>query len=395
MVRTLLGFFAYFALACAASAATIRLSVSDASAAVLRLFNPYGELVDRGTTFAEYVDSFTERFDCARGSEIESFNRAITISIRRLPATSPDPACSYFRIQDPLGELAAGWWTVKLRILDSSGTIVVGGAEREFFVHARGSTCNRDPTYQSTISVFHRTLNSVELAERIRTDSAYAARLGSPTSVVAVGLREIGGVALSYPLLTNPLEMRALLEETGEFRQVLVSGSPYGCLGVPPPNQLGEMIEFHHAGLDHYFYTADAGEIGGLDSGTGARGWMRTGKSFRVILGGCVPAEQIDFRVFRFFGKPGVGPSSHVFTLDRQECRIIDKSGAWLYEGSTFWATRPDSKGGCPVFDEIPLFRVWKAFGDSNHRFTTDPAVVDEMKAKGWVDEGVAMCVKK
>ncbi len=44
---------------------------------------------------------------------------------------------------------------------------------------------------------------------------------------------------------------------------------------------------------------------------------------------------------------------------------------------------------------EIPLYRVWKSFGDPNHRFTTERAVVEEMTAKGWVDEGVAMCVRR
>lgn len=38
-------------------------------------------------------------------------------------------------------------------------------------------------------------------------------------------------------------------------------------------------------------------------------------------------------------------------------------------------------------------YRVCKPSGDSHHRFTTDRAVVDEMIAQGWVDEGPAMCV--
>jgi hypothetical protein len=97
-------------------------------------------------------------------------------------------------------------------------------------------------------------------------------------------------------------------------------------------------------------------------------------------------------QAYRFFGKPGIGPTSHVFTIDRNECRQVEQSGAWLFEGTIFRATPSDSQGRCSVYDEMPL---WKAFGDSNHRFTTDRAVVAEMTAKGWVDEGVAMCVKK
>jgi len=44
---------------------------------------------------------------------------------------------------------------------------------------------------------------------------------------------------------------------------------------------------------------------------------------------------------------------------------------------------------------EIPLYRVWKPFGDSNHRFTIERAVVEETTATGWVDEGIAMCVRR
>jgi|MudIll2142460700_1097286.scaffolds.fasta_scaffold1500002_1 hypothetical protein len=43
---------------------------------------------------------------------------------------------------------------------------------------------------------------------------------------------------------------------------------------------------------------------------------------------------------------------------------------------------------------EIPLYRMWNSFGDSNHRFTPERAVAEEMTAKGWVDEGTAMCVR-
>ncbi len=48
---------------------------------------------------------------------------------------------------------------------------------------------------------------------------------------------------------------------------------------------------------------------------------------------------------------------------------------------------------GVPPAPRVPLYRVWRPFGDSNHRFTTEAAVVADMVAKGWVDEGVAMCV--
>ena len=152
------------------------------------------------------------------------------------------------------------------------------------------------------------------------------------------------------------------------------------------------MIEFVHVVTGHYFYAVSADEISGLDTGTGAKGWSRTGKSFRVLVTpGCVESRR-DQATYRFFGKPGVGPSSHVFTVDRRECRVVADSGAWLYESSPFWASPVDPRGGC-LTGGVPLYRAWKPFGDSNHRFTTDRNVVAEMVAKGWVDEGIAMCV--
>ena len=103
-----------------------------------------------------------------------------------------------------------------------------------------------------------------------------------------------------------------------------------------------------------------------------------------------------DTVVYRFFGVPGAGPNSHFFTRDRAECGLVDRSGLWSFEGLPFFATPPLTDGTCPApfaQTRVPLYRVWRPFGDSNHRFTTDRPVVQQMVDKGWVDEGVAMCV--
>jgi len=60
------------------------------------------------------------------------------------------------------------------------------------------------------------------------------------------------------------------------------------------------------------------------------------------------------------------------------------------------WATPVAADGTCPApyaQTRVPLYRFWRPFGDSNHRFTTDRGVVSAMIAKGWIDEGAAMCV--
>ena len=47
--------------------------------------------------------------------------------------------------------------------------------------------------------------------------------------------------------------------------------------------------------------------------------------------------------------------------------------------------------GSCP-FGEVAVYRLWNRRIDSNHRYTTDPAIRDAMIAKGYVLEGVVMC---
>ncbi len=48
----------------------------------------------------------------------------------------------------------------------------------------------------------------------------------------------------------------------------------------------------------------------------------------------------------------------------------------------------------CPV-GSVPVYRLYNnrfAQNDSNHRFTTDMDVVNQMTQSGWLFEGVKMC---
>ena len=52
--------------------------------------------------------------------------------------------------------------------------------------------------------------------------------------------------------------------------------------------------------------------------------------------------------------------------------------------------------GACPA-GTLPIYRVFSARPDANHRYMTDPAVRDAMVGHGWVAEGdgpdlVVMC---
>ena len=228
-----------------------------------------------------------------------------------------------------------------------------------------------------------------QIAAKVANDPSYAARLGYP--VVEAGPRIGTNVYtyLTYPPLVNPTEMSVRLVETGEFLTVDRNG--WACLAAVTPDTVVMVVEFHHAGLDHYFYSGDASEIADIDAGkVGA--WMRTGKRFRVTREPGCRGATTDTVVYRFNGIPAKGPNSHFFTRDRAECHVVDKTAQWALEGIPFFASPVQDDGTC-AGTRIALYRVWRPFGDSNHRLTTKRSVVSEMVAKGWVDEGAAMCV--
>ena len=83
----------------------------------------------------------------------------------------------------------------------------------------------------------------------------------------------------------------------------------------------GDLVEYYHGALDHYFITGDANEIRALDSGV-HRGWARTGRTLQVFdpgdsrLSNSVP-------VCRFYGNPARGLDSHFYSATPQECNDV------------------------------------------------------------------------
>ena len=358
-----------------------------AHAATLTLGNPYGELVDHNDTLAYYEASHPDRVDCSVPAIVTRSDaaHAITITVRRVSPGAQAPQCIAPN-RASLGVLAAGWWTVTLRIVDGAGATLVEQGSSDWLVSPPDTLCGRDPGLRGGVLVQHATLDGSGLARRASSDPAFAARLGYPLDMQDNGTYTL----LLYDALENPHDRAAALAATGEFRSA--HANSYVCLATPAADRFADAVEYVHASLGHYFYTVDGAEIAGLDNGTGARGWVRTGKSFRVLVEPGCPVDRRDQVAYRFLGKPGVGPGSHVFTVDRRECRVVGDSGAWLFESAPFRASPIDRHGGC-LAGGVPLYRIWKPFGDSNHRFTTERAIVDEMVGRGWLDEGPAMCV--
>lgn len=172
------------------------------------------------------------------------------------------------------------------------------------------------------------------------------------------------------------------LQCTGALEGITVSAQP-GATATAP------VIEFYNASLDHYFMTQDPDEIHNLDSGVVA-GWTRTGHSFLAYL----PAQS-DARggaVARFYGVPSAGLDSHLFTNNADEIFEIVNGrlrGAWVYEtADAFELPKINTNtGACPPGTR-PVYRLWNGRQDSNHRYTTELSVKQQMIALGYIPEG-------
>ncbi|CAG0953864.1 hypothetical protein BURK2_00350 [Burkholderiales bacterium] len=165
------------------------------------------------------------------------------------------------------------------------------------------------------------------------------------------------------------------------------------------------IIEFENTNLGHYLLVADAAEIQWIEQGGAGPGWRRTQESFWEES---VLAWRLAFAC-RFYGSVSPGPNSHFFTIDQAECDWLKNLAAslppdvpkWNYEGDAFKVI-PLWEGQCPITERgtatAPVYRLYnRGFErgiDSNHRYTTSRQIVEEMKARGWVEEGIAWCTR-
>jgi hypothetical protein len=157
-------------------------------------------------------------------------------------------------------------------------------------------------------------------------------------------------------------------------------------------------IEYFAPSLDHYFVTSDSAEIAALDSGV-IPGWTRTGESFHVIPAAVQPTTAAS--VCRFYGLPQAGLNSHFFSASQAECAAVQQlyPNAWLLETADAFAALPVPEVDCQQ-GAVSLYRLYNNRSDANHRYTTSPAIRDQMVAMGWLLEGnatqhglTAMCV--
>jgi hypothetical protein len=166
---------------------------------------------------------------------------------------------------------------------------------------------------------------------------------------------------------------------------------------LPAATTLPIVVEYYEPELDHYFITADAGEQAFVDSGAVGR-WLRTGNAYRS--GGSA-------QVCRFYGNTATdvfgrpfGPNSHFYTADPPECDALKalfdaNAPSWKFESLDFSAS-PVVAGACQA-GTVPVYRAYNNGSsrgiESNHRITTNRTAIGQVVGRGWIDEGVVMCV--
>ena len=81
--------------------------------------------------------------------------------------------------------------------------------------------------------------------------------------------------------------------------------------------------------------------------------------------------------------------------MSQDECAVVrDRDDwHWQFEGAPFWASEA-THGTCPA-NTKGLYRAYNdgMGGTPNHRYSTDIAIITAMVARGWINEGLRMCV--
>jgi hypothetical protein len=246
------------------------------------------------------------------------------------------------------------------------------------------------------------------IAVRLADDARYAAvvaLVNDPTRDPEAYAR-LGQPRSTQPVIEHWLALHYdfdLLVDTDEVAQAIASDPVLAsrgvisveadhfdtCFGVLPAAGHVTITEYHNRLLDHYFLSSSAAENSIIESGGAGPGWERTGEAFTTNT---MDACRGVLPVFRFYG-PGF--NSHFFTVDSEECGAVHNSDpGWIFEGNAFGARMPVD-GACSA-GMVTVYRLYNdraRFLDSNHRYVVRPELYAEMMARGWIGEGVAMCL--
>ena len=155
------------------------------------------------------------------------------------------------------------------------------------------------------------------------------------------------------------------------------------------------VVEYVFPEKNHYFLTADKGEIAFVDSGA-AGPWARTGKELKLWVGKSFGEYN---SACRFYNHAAV---THFYTTSKDECNYLvglnpdnDPAKGWVFEAANAFVARAmDKKGACPA-GTSPVWRLYNKrwmYRDANNRFVGAATEYQDMINQGWVGEGVVFC---
>jgi hypothetical protein len=167
---------------------------------------------------------------------------------------------------------------------------------------------------------------------------------------------------------------------------ITIAGQTFTVTQLGPPPATGGVliVEYYDAVDDDYFITADPAEQQTLNAAALAGAvWSRTGMTFNS--GG-------DASVYRFIYRSSSGVNTHFYTLNTAEqSSLLANNPIWVLESPVaFYMKAANPNQTCPS-GYVPVYRAAQEQTGS-HRFTTQQNAINEVLARGWTSEGIAMC---
>ena len=185
-------------------------------------------------------------------------------------------------------------------------------------------------------------------------------------------------------------------------------GAPVAIRTPSPAIAQRTAVEYFAKDLQRFFLTARAAEQQQLDAMPTQ--FARTGMQFGAfdgtatlpagLVGSSLPATLGSaagaLPICRFYAPPDRGGSNTHFYGRRTDCQFLNTFSAVVDEGYDFAAPVPAALTGlCPLNAPMPVYRMFNnlaASNSGNHRYVVSQTRIDEMKARGWLDERIAFC---
>ena len=119
-------------------------------------------------------------------------------------------------------------------------------------------------------------------------------------------------------------------------------------------------------------------------------GFLRTGARWGAWVAGNAPAGAVGS--CRFWPKSSTGLHTRVVLLKDGDCQWLKADPNWILEAEDEFFAVPSADHATCAAGLVAVHRFHNLKTDLNHRWVTDAAVAAQMKAAGWLDEGVRFC---